>query len=332
MLSGLSVLQHGRTTGLPASSMDRVVDSKPGTTEDDMDPGHEGRRSSSATQGLQKKARKRKGSLRKTALLGTSNSRVERKSHLEELPLRRDADDDRLGPDRLSVVDPRREAPTPASLMRGIAEASAEHGVPTSSSSSSSSVALHAEPKHTGHGSHKTSIASRSIGEASTTDEEDLLSISYRTSASLSATQSIRRRPSASSTSYFPPLSPSPSDRRHAKPRPKSPLSASPARSPDTPDEWDYAETERWGWVVLVVTWIVFVVGMGSCLGVWSWAWDVGETPYAPPELEDDPTLPIVGYYPALMILTMVMAWVWVVIAWIGMKYFRHAKISSEDI
>ncbi|EMR65824.1 hypothetical protein UCREL1_7194 [Eutypa lata UCREL1] len=92
----------------------------------------------------------------------------------------------------------------------------------------------------------------------------------------------------------------------------------------------DYVETERWGWVVLGVTWSVFVVGMGSCLNVWSWAWDVGTTPYAPPELEDDPTLPIVGYYPALAILTCIMAWVWVVVAWIGMKYFRHAKISGD--
>ncbi|GKT85132.1 hypothetical protein Ct61P_02982 [Colletotrichum tofieldiae] len=48
------------------------------------------------------------------------------------------------------------------------------------------------------------------------------------------------------------------------------------------------------------------------------------------PELEDDPTLPIVGYYPALIILTCIMAWVWVIVAWVGMKYFRHAKISGE--
>lgn len=70
---------------------------------------------------------------------------------------------------------------------------------------------------------------------------------------------------------------------------------------------------------------------MGSVLGVWSWAWDVGETPYAPPELEDDATLPIVGYYPALIILTGVMAWVWVVVAWVGMKYFRHARFVDGE-
>ncbi|KAK0719841.1 hypothetical protein B0H67DRAFT_643150 [Lasiosphaeris hirsuta] len=105
-------------------------------------------------------------------------------------------------------------------------------------------------------------------------------------------------------------------------------LTTTPLPAPDA--DWDYAETEWWGWVVLIVTWTVFVIGMGSCLGVWSWAWDVGTTPYAPPELEDDPTLPIVGYYPALMILTGVMAWVWVVVAWVGMKYFRHARVSGD--
>jgi hypothetical protein len=112
----------------------------------------------------------------------------------------------------------------------------------------------------------------------------------------------------------------------------KSPLAltslATPLPQPDA--EWDYAETEWWGWIILAVTWTVFVIGMGSCLGVWSWAWDVGTTPYAPPELEDDPTLPIVGYYPALIILTGVMAWVWVLVAWVGMKYFRHAQVSGN--
>lgn len=95
-------------------------------------------------------------------------------------------------------------------------------------------------------------------------------------------------------------------------------------------EDWDYSETEWWGWLILAVTWVVFVVGMGSVFGVWSWAWDVGTTPYAPPELEDDPTLPINGYYPCLMILSCVMAWVWVTSAWVGMKYFRHAKISGD--
>ncbi len=132
---------------------------------------------------------------------------------------------------------------------------------------------------------------------------------------------------------YFPSLdSPSQtslSTKSKSKTR-RSPLSRTltlaPAQGP--PEPHSYAETETWGWALLLCTWLTFTVGMGSCLDLWSWAWDVGDTPYAPPELEDDPTLPIVGYYPALMVLTGVVAWVWITVAWVGMKYFRHAKIE----
>lgn len=159
----------------------------------------------------------------------------------------------------------------------------------------------------------------------STTDEEDVLQIGLGAD-SLRAGLSI----SSGLDSYY--ASQGPAQRRRSFQQAKSPLSysgiSSTSLTPET--DWDYAETEWWGWVVLTVTWFVFVIGMGSCLEVWSWAWDVGKTPYAPPELEDDPTLPIVGYYPALLILTCVMAWVWVVVAWVGMKYFRHAKISGD--
>jgi len=138
---------------------------------------------------------------------------------------------------------------------------------------------------------------------ASTTDDDDGLTLS---AAAVTSTSTLIRRRSSRST--------------HLKPPPIT-----------TPAPHDYGETEKWGWIILIITWIVFVVGMGSVLGVWSWAWDVGETPYAPPELEDDPTLPIVGYYPCLIILTAVMAWVWVVVAWVGMKYFRHARFVDGE-
>ncbi|KKK19077.1 hypothetical protein ARAM_006758 [Aspergillus rambellii] len=136
--------------------------------------------------------------------------------------------------------------------------------------------------------------------------------------------------PSSSMDSYYALQT----DQEYRSPhRAKSPLATHPADITVSQEMgWDYSETEWWGWIILIVTWLVFVVGMGSCFGVWSWAWDVGETPYAPPELEDDPTLPIVGYYPALIILTAVMSWVWVVVAWVGMKYFKHANITGDDI
>src|SRR6201994_4773143 len=143
-------------------------------------------------------------------------------------------------------------------------------------------------------------------------------------------------RARSTSGSYNPMSSPSPMNnavsRRKSGRTPSSLAKAMDALDSPEFQSHDYSETEWWGWIILIATWIVFVVGMGSCLGIWSWAWDVGETPYAPPELEDDPTLPIVGYYPALIVMTGVMAWVWVIVAWVGMKYFRHAKVwDGED-
>ena len=106
--------------------------------------------------------------------------------------------------------------------------------------------------------------------------------------------------------------------RLHSKP----PSSTPPRLDPPS---YDYPSTANYGNLILLTTWLTFVIVVGSCFGVWTWAWDVGETPYAPPELEDDDTLPISGYYPALFVCTAVMSWVWVVVAWVGMKGFQHA-------
>ena len=160
---------------------------------------------------------------------------------------------------------------------------------------------------------------------ASTTSEEELF-------AHNTPFLGVLPLPNKPSDSYFPPQARLLPIRATTPSSRSSPLASLPPTVPSPePSEWDYSETRWWGWIILVVTWIVFVVGMGSCFEVWSWAWDVGETPYAPPELNDDPTLPVVGYYPALIILTAVMAWVWVTIAWVGMKYFRHANISGDE-
>lgn len=173
------------------------------------------------------------------------------------------------------------------------------------------------------------------LGEETATDDEDLVSFprigTPNTSESTGPAALHISTPSSSSESFFPPIT-SDTTYRPVHRATSSPLATHSVEMQKNADiAWDYSETEWWGWIILVVTWLVFVVGMGSCFEVWSWAWDVGETPYAPPELEDDPTLPIVGYYPALIILTAVMSWVWVIIAWVGMKYFKHANISGDD-
>ncbi|OTA79607.1 hypothetical protein M434DRAFT_402030 [Hypoxylon sp. CO27-5] len=269
----------------------------------------------------QQKTRRRRGSLRKVALLGRGAAREKR----EMKPLAIDTTvttqpatgppegtpkpqpmlaDEGLG---LGISDL-----TPRPSMDGYARREA--------APISSPLPIESESQ----------LTSPTISYTSTTDEEDVLSLPVRAPSPLRPELSL----SSGSESYFPNRGSSTSiQRRRSIKHAKSPLSlqgltASPL--PAAHEDHDYSETEWWGWVVLIVTWCVFVIGMGSCLNVWSWAWDVGTTPYAPPELEDDPTLPIVGYYPALIILTCIMAWVWVVVAWIGMKYFRHAKISGD--
>ncbi|KAI5777478.1 hypothetical protein EDC01DRAFT_677949 [Geopyxis carbonaria] len=89
-------------------------------------------------------------------------------------------------------------------------------------------------------------------------------------------------------------------------------------------------DTVYWGWVVLVSTWIAVVTGVGSVTGVWEWAWGGGEGREEWTEsIGTEGQFPIPGYYPAMCILTGIMAWVWVTVAWVGMKYFKHAKIQG---
>jgi len=239
----------------------------------------------------QAKTRKRKGSLRKTALLGTG---------------------------KVTTPVIHNTPPSPASPVRS-SRAPYQSSSPTSSSedlifNSASRVPV--------------------PGSQSTTDEDDPLALPSQ-SPIAQAPGTLFSKSSTPTDAYFPPISPRqlrPPLPRPSKSTSRSPLASLPPSFPlPTPSEHSYAETAYWGWFILFVTWIVFVVGMGSCFEVWSWAWDVGETPYAPPELEDDPTLPIVGYYPCLIILTGIMAWVWVVVAWVGMKYFKHAKMGGDE-
>jgi hypothetical protein len=264
----------------------------------------------------QQKTRQRKGSLRKAALLGRGAQREKKE---QTWPLRMDEQTGFGGDGAISSIDPLHGEV----LGLGISDIMSQRPLHQYPNSARHTALPPIETLASGH--NPTNSTSPTLTYTSTTDEDDILSIPKHI-PSLRNVDTL----SSGSDSYFPGRTGSLSRRRSMQ-KPTSPLSGlatSPLPVPDA--DWDYSETEWWGWVVLIVTWIVFVIGMGSCLGVWSWAWDVGETPYAPPELEDDPTLPIVGYYPALIILTGVMAWVWVVVAWVGMKYFRHAKISGD--
>lgn len=342
----LSRLPFLRTSSddLPAAHADLTRASK----EVDLDGSLAGKRAGgsmalahSLTQ-HQTSGRRRRGSLRKTAILGTRQRSGDHSLHQRPLPTKMDtittsptspkdtSTATTHSPRAFTYANPSATSSSDSGWSGGSSAAAAAAAAgPRISTTSGTTQLEHETPGAGVLASPISSPVTSPVANpyASTTDDDnDSLTFrrpaasgghhspSYFSMQSLGVSSSLQRRRSAKTTSTT----------RHS-----SPLSLPPATLDI--DEWDYSETEWWGWVVLIVTWIVFVVGMGSCLEVWSWAWDVGETPYAPPELEDDPTLPIVGYYPALMVLTAVMAWVWVVVAWVGMKYFRHAKVVGDD-
>ena len=281
-----------------------------------------------ATAIQQRKTRTRKGSLRKSALLGTSKLRMDGKerrasSGLDEVQTLNRLQGDGSGAEQETLTAPvspvtSMDLPTPRPLPVPPPVPMVTHPV----HGDPSKILEVTDAKEPFPDLNRPFITKSST--ASTTDDDD--------SSLTSSIGLIIPGPKNLPDSYFPPPPPRLPRAPQTAPKSNSPLAALPPSIPASPpSEWDYSETRWWGWIILCVTWIVFVVGMGSCFGVWSWAWDVGETPYAPPELEDDPTLPIVGYYPALMVLTCVMAWVWVTVAWVGMKYFKHANISGDE-
>lgn len=325
ILSKLSFLRaSAEENQMPADKPPRSPEYSPG--DDRTSPKKASRAMAVAVQ--QQKTRRRKGSLRKAALLGRGaqrekkdtsvfSSEIDHGMYSMEIP-----GDSDLG-----------DIHQTAGLGLGISDTTPRPSMDGYASHTNNTLLSPIKTLPMGSDDHlvtsPTSIPATSptLTYTSTTDEDDILSIPNHVSLTRGGPP-----PLSAADTYFPGSAGSLARRRSSQ-KPKSPLSiaglaASPLPIANT--EWDYSETEWWGWVVLIVTWIVFVTGMGSCFGVWSWAWDVGETPYAPPELEDDATLPIVGYYPALIILTSVMAWIWVVVAWVGMKYFRHAKISGD--
>ena len=284
-----------------------------------------------AIQQQQRKTRTRKGSLRKSALLGTSKLRMEGRGESQRsvssdgpsIPIRSvsamSASTD-LG-ERIAPLTPLTPIARPNPVPPPVPMVTHPvHGDP--------SKILEVTDAKEPFPDLKRPFKVQSSTASTTTTEEDE-SITSNSDLIPPSLQKLARP----TDSYFPSQSHGGVLIDTVSPKPRSPLAAVAPSLPVSPTlaEWDYSETRWWGWIILCVTWIVFVVGMGSCFGVWSWAWDVGETPYAPPELEDDPTLPIVGYYPALMVLTSVMAWVWVTVAWVGMKYFRHANMSTDD-
>ncbi|OLL24373.1 hypothetical protein NEOLI_004157, partial [Neolecta irregularis DAH-3] len=88
----------------------------------------------------------------------------------------------------------------------------------------------------------------------------------------------------------------------------------------------NHSETVKWGWILLFLTWMVFVIGAGGIFGAWDWAFEnVDVFNSTSVDLTDNDIFVMPGYYPILIVLSGgVTAWLWVVINWMGMKFFRH--------
>lgn len=379
LLSRLSFLRmmqasHSHSQNQKPSDRERERDRGHSSLEadddrDDLGSGLRGGRAGAMSTALQqRRTRRRRGSLRKTALLGTRFDYREYRDKKGGRPAvdapREDVVDQaqdqaqsqarqqRLLPPPIPTHTRMRSFGDPVSPNDGFMPAQIQ-GPEGSGENNTSTWTLMDAPRRgrkvsTSASQRAQPIRSKenALAEEVTTDDEDVVSsfprknaapasnafhISSNTSSNSGAAGLLLPTPSSSAESYYLPQA---DQKYRSTHRAKSPLATHAVDITGNQEAtgWDYSETEWWGWIILMVTWLVFVVGMGSCFGVWSWAWDVGETPYAPPELEDDPTLPIVGYYPALIILTAVMSWVWVIIAWVGMKYFKHANITGDDI
>ncbi|CAK3921396.1 hypothetical protein DOTSEDRAFT_73632 [Lecanosticta acicola] len=309
------------------------------------------------------KTRKRKGSLRKTALLGGRRLVTEGRERKNSLLQRNPSSKQPPMPPFQEPVP----APGPAKIFGGDfnqpvhsannestislrnklsyeqvdADDSSDSGWSESAPATSARLSLLTEHRSQSERKASAELASpenvtsptSQASYTSTTDDDDPLTFDRLANSLIAQRRESLQKPlSSAAISYFDSITPVSQDSLTRHLSAKQPRSSPLSQHMNTlsnfaePEPHDYTETEYWGWVILFVTWLTFTVGMGSCLEIWSWAWDVGETPYAPPELEDDPTLPIVGYYPALIVLTGVVAWVWITVAWIGMKYFRHAR------
>ncbi|KAJ6013656.1 hypothetical protein N7540_008247 [Penicillium herquei] len=361
LLSRLSFLRPGQAThskkGAPAMDLERDTEDVPSNMPQITSESSERGKAMAAVIQQQRRTRRRRGSLRKTALLGTRLEVRDKRALSKNAEVNRaesprfQGDDAVLSASRSpkDTMMVSTSPPTNNFSTRGSFDDDAEDNTQPSWFRASPTLK---NPRQTvarrrqGLAQHANNNKKNTLhGEETATDDEELVSFprlnttnnpsvgpgaTNQSTKSATSTALHIATPSSSSDSYYP-LQPDATYRPIHRAK-SSPLATNSVEMKNNADiTWDYSETEWWGWIILMVTWLVFVVGIGSCFEVWSWAWDVGETPYAPPELEDDPTLPIVGYYPALIILTAVMSWVWVVVAWVGMKYFKHANISGDD-
>lgn len=102
-----------------------------------------------------------------------------------------------------------------------------------------------------------------------------------------------------------------------------------------TQDEY-LEKLEVFGYVIMVASWLLFVVSVGTIFDLWQWCFRLSTF-----RLERIRSFPLVGeimkcieeqnmvidnYYLLIFFLNFVILWIWAVASWISMKLFRHSK------
>lgn len=86
--------------------------------------------------------------------------------------------------------------------------------------------------------------------------------------------------------------------------------------------ELNSSQLAGYGLAIILCTWAVFLLGMVMIMKGWK---DPENTVHNYTKYEDETGYPIPLYYMSLIFLFPVVAWIWSLISWMGMKFFRHA-------
>lgn len=86
--------------------------------------------------------------------------------------------------------------------------------------------------------------------------------------------------------------------------------------------------------VILTSTWAIVIVGLGSMFGLWKLllGYDSSAVRFVV-SYEKQTGYPISEYYACLIFMCFFVAWVWCLVSWMGMKFYRHTKggIASSE-
>lgn len=92
--------------------------------------------------------------------------------------------------------------------------------------------------------------------------------------------------------------------------------------------------TQNWGLLLLLICWIAFAAGIGGIFGLYTFD-DVPNSENSSKTKDADPNDELGfahGYYMCLLILTFGgIFWIWAILNWVGLKYFRHTSSGINN-